>query len=510
MDDFQRLQQRAYGYFLLANLFAVGIGIAIWVSASRNGISEAAAFALAVLGMMLMHIITAYVVSNHILQPLKVLWQTILHVSPDTVNIPPPNMEKLRFGHELVLSLANRVYQFASQEDGNGETEHRKSLLQAINIVKLFPQPLFVFNKDQVVTNASTSALEYLQIESSQLFGGKLFESIDLEFSTPTTLEKWIEDCQANKVTDYAYWQRVRINLKDGKTVKQCDIAAHYNRDNASGTEFIVTIIDRTDAYSQDDEALSFIALAVHELRTPLTMLRGYVEVFEEELEGKLDAELADYLRKLHVSTDQLTAFVTNILNVVKVDESQLSFKLSEADWRTTLQQSTTAMASRAQVLGKTITFKLDDDLPTVAIDPMSISEVVNNLLDNALKYSGNSTEIIVTAKLNREGFVETTVQDFGVGIPANVIPHLFERFYRNHRTRNQFGGTGLGLYLSKAIITAHGGMISVKSKPDEGSSFTFTLKPYASLADEQKNSDNDGIIRHAHGWIKNHSMYRR
>ncbi len=510
MDDFQRLQQRAYGYLLLVNLLAVSTGIGIWIFVNKNGTPGSTAFAMASLGMVLVHIVTAYMSSRYILQPLKTLWQTILHVSPDTVNIPPPNLGKLRFGHELVLSLANRVYQFASQENGSGENEHRKSLLQAINVVKLFPQPLFVFNKDQVVTNASNSALEYLQIDSAQLFGEKLFEHIDLEFSTPVTLEKWAEDCQANKVTDYAYWQRVRLNLKDGKTIKQCDIAAHYNRDNASGTEFIVTIIDRTDAYSQDDDALSFIALAVHELRTPLTMLRGYIEVFEEELDGKLAPELADYLRKLHLSTDQLTAFVTNILNVVKVDENQLSFKLSEADWKTTLQQSTASMVSRAQILGKNLTFKLDDNLPTVAIDPMSIGEVVNNLLDNALKYSGTSTEIIITAKVNREGFVETTIQDFGVGIPANVIPHLFERFYRNHRTRNQFGGTGLGLYLSKAIVTAHGGMISVKSKPDEGSSFTFTLKPYASLADEQKNSDNDGITRHAHGWIKNHSMYRR
>jgi len=238
--------------------------------------------------------------------------------------------------------------------------------------------------------------------------------------------------------------------------------------------------------------------------------MRGYVEVFEEELEGTINPELTDYLHKLRISTDQLSAFVTNILNVVRVDENQLSFRLSENDWNTTLQQGSASMLSRAQVLGKIITFKISENLPTVAIDPVSITEVINNLLDNALKYSGNSKEIVVSASLNQEGFVETTVQDFGVGIPSNVVPNLFEKFYRNHRTRNQFGGTGLGLYLCKAIVSAHGGNIWVKSKPGEGSSFTFTIQPYASLADDNKNSDNDGITRHAHGWIKNHSMYRR
>ncbi|MGH9857588.1 MAG: sensor histidine kinase, partial [Acidobacteriota bacterium] len=241
----------------------------------------------------------------------------------------------------------------------------------------------------------------------------------------------------------------------------------------------------------------------------PLTMMRGYVEVFEEELDGKLDAELTDYLRKLRISTDQLTAFVTNILNVVKIDENQLSFKLVENSWNNVLHQGAAGMLTRAQVLGKNITFQVDENLPTVAVDPVSISEVVNNLLDNALKYSGESKDVSVTARMNESGMVETTVMDHGVGIPESVLPNLFEKFYRNHRTRNQIGGTGLGLYLCKAIVTAHGGNISVQSKPGEGSSFSFTLQPYASLNDEHKQGD-DGITRQAHGWIKNHSFYRK
>jgi two-component system, OmpR family, sensor histidine kinase VicK len=101
-------------------------------------------------------------------------------------------------------------------------------------------------------------------------------------------------------------------------------------------------------------------------------------------------------------------------------------------------------------------------------------------------------------------------VQDFGVGIPSSVMPNLFSKFYRDHRNRAQIGGTGLGLYLSKAIISAHGGNIWVQSKEGEGSTFGFTLMPYERLAEELKNSDNNEIVRGAHGWIKNHSLYRR
>jgi signal transduction histidine kinase len=165
----------------------------------------------------------------------------------------------------------------------------------------------------------------------------------------------------------------------------------------------------------------------------------------------------------------------------------------------------------RAQVRGITLESEItSDDFPPVGVDRVSIYEVINNLVDNAIKYSGTGKRIIVHSKLTTDGEVETTVQDFGVGIPESVMPNLFNKFYRNHRNRAQIGGTGLGLYLSKAIVAAHGGNIWVRSKEGEGSTFGFTVLPYTKLADAQKNSNNEGIVRGAHGWIKNHSLYRR
>ncbi|MCA9330848.1 hypothetical protein KC957_02275, partial [Candidatus Saccharibacteria bacterium] len=125
-------------------------------------------------------------------------------------------------------------------------------------------------------------------------------------------------------------------------------------------------------------------------------------------------------------------------------------------------------------------------------------------------KYSGKSDTITVTSTLTKDGLVETSVQDRGVGIPASVLPTLFEKFHRNHRNKLQIGGTGLGLYISKAIVDAHSGNIWVNSREGEGSTFSFTLLPYSSLATEQKTGDNTGMTRTAHGWIKNHNMFRK
>jgi signal transduction histidine kinase len=233
--------------------------------------------------------------------------------------------------------------------------------------------------------------------------------------------------------------------------------------------------------------------------------------VFEEELGPTLSPELNDFLHKMEVSAKQLTAFVNNILNVARVDEDQLTLRLMEEKWESIIRNSTHDIELLAQVHGISIQYNIDGDIPTVAVDRVSIYEVINNLLDNAIKYSGTSKKIFVTSRLNKEGMVETTVQDFGVGIPTSVLPQLFEKFHRNHRNKTQIAGTGLGLFLSKAIVNAHGGQIWVKSKVDEGSTFGFTVQPYTNVATELKTGDgNTDITRNAHGWIKNHSLYRR
>jgi len=142
-------------------------------------------------------------------------------------------------------------------------------------------------------------------------------------------------------------------------------------------------------------------------------------------------------------------------------------------------------------------------------VDRYSIYEVLANLLDNAIKYSKGTDEIYVSALLNKQGLVETSVKDFGLGIDASILPHVFDKFYRNHRNRAQIGGTGLGLYVSRAIVDAHGGEISVNSKVNEGSTFTFTVLPFSQVQGAGKTLGNPDLTRNAHGWIKNHSLYR-
>lgn len=511
MDNFQKVHNQAalriFVALFVTGLLVLGTG---WAGLYLIKFSPEQTLALCALIALSASILISSLAAQVVLEPLRALSDAILHVDPERSGVhAAPNLEKIKIGRELVSALALEVYQFASQQNSGDLIEHRKQVLQAANIVSRMPMPVFVCNKSLQVTNASDAALEYCQLESSALFGKPIFDSLNLEFGSEYTLEKWIQDCQANKVTDTGYWERVRVRLKDGQSFRQCDISAYYNRDSSSGTDFIVTLFDRTERYNQDDASMSFVSLAVHELRTPLTVLRGYIEVFEEELSDKLDPEHKDFMLKMEASANQLTSFVHNILHVARMENNQLDLQLTEEKWPDVLQEGASAMQLFAQVHGKTITFDIDSKLPSAAVDKVTICEVINNLLDNAIKYSPNSKEIIVRSHLNKAGLIETTVQDFGVGIPESVLPNLFEKFYRNHRTRTQIGGTGLGLYLSKAIISAHGGNIWATSKEGEGTTFGFTILPYSQLASELKTGNKD-ITRQANGWIKNHSYYRR
>ncbi|PID31779.1 hypothetical protein CR970_03950 [Candidatus Saccharibacteria bacterium] len=512
MDSFTRYTRSATLYVVFGFLFVASLGVIVWrICIDLFGIPEDIALTLTGGIIMLVLPFIADALVSFLATPFKTVWQSVIRLSPEHSNDVRPRFDRLLIGKDLAQNVANQIYRHTSPtRDKSGS--HRQAISQAVNIVRHIPAPVFACNKQLLVTNASDSALAYCGAESSDVLGKPIFESLYLDFSTDDTLGKWLEECSKKHATHTGHWERVKVRNRLDTVDHRCDISAFYNRDNPGGTEYIVVLHDRTESYKRDDESLSFVSLAVHELRTPLTMLRGYVEVLQEEASPSLNPELQGYLQKMEVSSAQLTSFVHNILNVTKIDNNQLQLELHEASWGATLTGILEGLQVRAQVNGIELQLHVADNVPTVGIDQVSMEEVVVNLVDNAIKYSASVTsanKVIINSSVNSDGLVETTVQDFGVGIQANAMNNLFSRYYRNHRTKSRVGGTGLGLYLCKALVTAHGGQIWAKSHEGQGTTIGFTLQPYARLSAEQKSSNQNGIVRHANGWIKNHAYFR-
>ncbi len=512
MDYFQgvRAQIRAYLVFVILaeNLLLIG---GIWYMVAHMALPLGVVALGAYCVSVIMTFIITFAATDFAMQPLRAIWQTIVHIAPNEQQVPAPDIDKLVVGRVLVANLAAQVYQIAAMaEKTAGTAQKQSSSLKANFVASNLPLPLFVLDAEQTIIYANSAAATYVGRKAEDITGQNVYSVLNMLFPSEDTLQVWLDNAKGSTVTASNFWERVRIDVSDNTPTRLFDLAVYYNKGNSQHYETMLVMFDHTKRYSQDDQAISLVALSVHELRTPLALLRGYIEAFDEELRGKLDPELDGFMSKMKATAQQLTAFVNNILNVARVENDQFSLKLHEEKWPDVLKAAVDMMSLRAEVRGIKLSLTVADNLPTVGADRISMQEVIDNLIDNAIKYSGQSKQIAISSYLNKEGLVETTVQDSGVGVPANIMPHLFTKFYRDHRNRAQIGGTGLGLFLCKAIIGAHGGNIWVKSKEGQGSTFGFTLLPYAQVAEEAKNSASKEITRSAHGWIKNHSLYRR
>lgn len=445
------------------------------------------------------------IVAKQVIKPLTALSQAIMHVSPSPLPVAAPNLDKLNIAKELIINLTRQVYDYASKS----ASQVLEQTPMATTIQQL-PICVIGIDRDANIIFANPKAQEYASVPES-IVGKNLYNQFDILFKGDVTLQEWIEQSRASAVTAQKLWHGVKMNTY-GQQRKYCDLAVSYVKNSQPGqAEVVLSAFDETDSYSEQDEDLSFIALAVHELRAPLTILKGYIEVFEDELGPNLDPEMHSFMQKMQAAAENLTAFVGNILNVARIEQNQLSLKLKEENWKDTLTNIVGDMQLRAKVHGKVIELIVPESLPTVGIDKVSISEVVINLIDNAIKYSPRDKTLIkVGANLTKDNLIETTIEDSGVGIPESVMPHLFEKYSRNYRNKATITGTGLGLYLSKALVNAHGGNIWVRSKEGQGTVFGFTVLPYSRLADKDKSGDNEAITRSTHGWIKNHSLSRQ
>ena len=503
----RRLFQLVFSLLLLEGILFVG---GWWITARYTNASIFIFIGVSA-GTLIVSFITALYITKLVSAPLQAIWQAILHISPTEHGIAAPELDRLHLGKELVQSLLGQIYQFndLSEKAAAVASEEHKNLRHNF-IAQNMPLALFTLDENDVITFANQAAAKYIGMTADSIIGKNINMVLDMSFTTENTFENWLKASKKGKATTSNTWERVRLAARDGHPELQFDLGAYYNRGNPDHIETMLVLFDHTEQYSQDDQAISFVALSVHELRTPLTLLRGYIEVFEEELGDKVDPELKGFMDKMSSQAEQLMAYVNNILNVARLDNDQLELHLDEASWPTVLKGIIESLSLRAKVRGKVLHCHIDSDLPNVAVDRLSISEVVNNIIDNAIKYSGTSQTINIDAHMTKDGFVETTIQDYGVGISTSILPNLFTKFYRDHRNRAQVGGNGLGLYLSKAIVTAHGGNLWVRSKENEGSTFGFTLFPYERMAKQSKQNGDGELIRSAQGWIKNHSLYRR
>ena len=243
------------------------------------------------------------------------------------------------------------------------------------------------------------------------------------------------------------------------------------DRDTRGGT--LLLIQDLTRVRRLETVRRDFISNLSHELRTPLASLKALTETLQD---GALsDPEAAPrFLSRIHTEVDALTQMAQELLDLSKIESGQVELNLRKIDPLALLRSAADRMRVQAERAGVRLTLEENGSQPEVRADAARLEQVLVNLIHNAVKFTRRGGSVTLSAREDGRSVV-FAVRDTGVGIPADDLPRIFERFYRVDKSRAG-SGTGLGLSIAKHIVEAHGGKIWAESRQGEGSTFYFRI----------------------------------
>jgi len=237
----------------------------------------------------------------------------------------------------------------------------------------------------------------------------------------------------------------------------------------------VLVLHDVTDLRRLEAMRTDFVANVSHELKTPLAAIQGLIETLadDEGMEGEVRQR---FLGRARDQVLRLSALVTDLLALSQVESEARSLERRSLDLRDVLQESESRLDLTGRMRELDVAVELPDEIVPVLGDEEALGRIVDNLLDNAVKYTEDGGEIRV--RLTTEGdHAAIEIGDTGIGIEERHLSRIFERFYRVDKARSRaLGGTGLGLAIVKHLVEAHGGRVEVESEPGEGTNFRLLL----------------------------------
>lgn len=300
------------------------------------------------------------------------------------------------------------------------------------------------------------------------------------------------------------HWRNLELYRADGASLF-VDVDAIKLSNDPNGIRALVTFHDLTRAHQLEEMEVDFVALAAHELRTPLTELKGYLDIIQHQAKG-LRAKDRDLLDRSVMSAHELTGLINNLLNVARIEHGELNFSPEPVPYGAFMTALATPLSEQLKKQGLSLTIELPKITPTIMADSVGLREIMRNLVTNAGNHTPVGGHVTIGVTISKTD-LRTTVTDNGSGIPKAAVGRLFNKFYRVNEFKATSRGTGLGLYICRSIVEAHGGHIWVESREGKGSTFGFDL-PLATIALNPQTSDNNpSITRGTHGWIKNHTV---
>ena len=330
---------------------------------------------------------------------------------------------------------------------------------------------------------------------SKETLGRNMYELLKIEFSEPT------EHIEATLLRQ-GRWEGEAIHHRRDGT--QVIVASRWalQRD-AEGTPVRILTInsDITDRKEADfkrkvaeehleqirkdqmrfkDEFLSHVS---HELRSPLTAIKQFTMILLGGLAGELNKEQREYQEIVLRNIRQLQSMIDDLLDVTRLETGKLPVELETVSVPSAVRDTLNTLQETARVKGIILSYDLPPDLPSVYADPTRLRQILIILLDNAIKFTSDGAVTVIKARLLTEDprFLLLEVSDTGCGMSPEITERIFERLFQvSERIQTSRKGLGLGLYICKELVTRQGGRIWVKSQPQKGTTFSFTLPVFS------------------------------
>ena len=261
-----------------------------------------------------------------------------------------------------------------------------------------------------------------------------------------------------------------RLHITDGPLVGRelLVTVAYVRNDKRDLQRVVVSLRDNRARERTDRSRADLVSTVAHELRSPLTSVKGFTATLLAKWDRFNDEQKQVMLQTVNADADRVTRLLTELLDVSRIDAGRLEMRKQVVDLRAAVQKAIAGHIAGGEPESRFVVLA-DGELPEIWADPDKIDQVIGNLVENALRH-GDGT-VTVTVEPWQDG-AEVVVEDEGIGIPPDTAARVFTRFWRGNKGR----GTGLGLYIVKGLVEAHGGSVEVGSADGGGARFRFVL----------------------------------
>jgi signal transduction histidine kinase len=335
----------------------------------------------------------------------------------------------------------------------------------------LLPDPTLVVNGDGCVVYCNSLAARLLGAPAERIVGQWAAQAVPLVDDAGNDWWNAVQPLAGDPQLLPRIPERdLRLQVAGGRQRAVTLTAARVAGRNQRTAQLVISLRRAERRQRLDATRSELVSTVSHELRSPLTSVKGFTKTLLAKWDYFTDEQKRQMLATVNEDADRVTRLLGELLDVSRIDAGRLQLRRRMVDVPEIVNRVTERMAARAEQPDR-IETKFNGEVPQLYADPDKVEQIFTNLIENAMKYGEG--QVSVSARVHDEA-VQFTVADQGAGIPPSQLVHIFSKFFRRPGERRT--GTGLGLYIAKGIVEAHGGHIWAQSEQGQGSRFHFTL----------------------------------